>query len=205
MFEIPSPYSRPSPSKACGWKPGTSRSQGSLPGVRRVHVAVEHQRRAAAGAPPRAERVRAVVLDLLPLHGEAHRLVQRDHQLGHPLLVAREAVDVDHRARGGDEAVAVDLHGHCRPPIPGNASSGPAAPPRPVARLRPTPRSRRRDRPHARSRARRVPRRRSSTSSRARTRARAAARGPRPPDSTSRTPDRSAIRAPSAERGSSLE
>src|SRR5438132_529151 len=31
MFEIPSPYSRPSRSKACGWKPGTFRSHGSRP------------------------------------------------------------------------------------------------------------------------------------------------------------------------------
>ena len=41
--------------------------------VRRVHVAVEHQRRAAAGARPGAERVRAPLLDLLPLHLEAER------------------------------------------------------------------------------------------------------------------------------------
>ena len=79
-------------------------------GVRRVHVPVEHQRLAAAGALPDPERVRAVLLHLLPLHVQAHRLVERDHQLGHALLVAREAVDVDHRARRPDEPFAVDAH-----------------------------------------------------------------------------------------------
>src|SRR5581483_1007142 len=38
---------------------------GFAAGVRRVHVAVEHQRLAAAGAGPRADRVRAAGLDLL--------------------------------------------------------------------------------------------------------------------------------------------
>ena len=80
-------------------------------GVRRVHVPVEHQRLAAASARPDPERVRAVLLDLLPLHVQVHRLVERDHQLRHALLVAREAVDVDHRARRLDEPVAVDTHG----------------------------------------------------------------------------------------------
>src|SRR5262245_50925927 len=31
MFEIPRPYSRPSSTKALGWKPGTCASHGSLP------------------------------------------------------------------------------------------------------------------------------------------------------------------------------
>ena len=31
MFEIPSPYSRPSSTKWAGWKPGTSRSHSSRP------------------------------------------------------------------------------------------------------------------------------------------------------------------------------
>ncbi len=31
MFEMPSPYSRPSRSNGCGWKPGTDRSHGSRP------------------------------------------------------------------------------------------------------------------------------------------------------------------------------
>ena len=110
MFEMPSPYRRPSPSKACGWKPGTPRSHGSCPEYDVSMWPLNIRRRTAARAAPRAEHVRAVVLDLLPLHGETHRLVQRDHELGHPLLVAREAVDVDHRARGGDEAVAVVAH-----------------------------------------------------------------------------------------------
>ena len=53
------------------------------PRVRRVHVPVEHQRRAAAGARPGAERVRAVVLHLLALHLQPHAVEERDHQLGH--------------------------------------------------------------------------------------------------------------------------
>ena len=51
--------------------PGCPASHGSRPGVRRVHVPVEHQRRPAARARPGAEHVRAAVLDLLPLHLEA--------------------------------------------------------------------------------------------------------------------------------------
>ena len=54
---------------------------------------------------PGAERVRAAVLDLLPLHLQAELLVERDHQLGHALLVAGEAVHVDQRARRLDEPV----------------------------------------------------------------------------------------------------
>ena len=76
--------------------------------VGRVHVAVEHQALAPAGTRRDPERVRAVVLDLLPLHLQPEPAVQLDHQLGHPLLVAREAVDVDHPARRLDEPFAID-------------------------------------------------------------------------------------------------
>ena len=73
-------------------------------GVRGVHVPVEHQRLPAARPAPGAEGVRAAFLDLLPLHLQPHLLVQRDHQLGHALLVAGEAVHVDQRARSVDQA-----------------------------------------------------------------------------------------------------
>src|SRR5439155_1532502 len=86
-------------------------AQPRLPtGVRGVHVPVEHQRRAASGSRPGTERVRAIVLDLLPLHLQSQAVVDRDHQVGHALLVAREAVHVHHLARRVDEPVAVDLH-----------------------------------------------------------------------------------------------
>src|SRR5205085_1010313 len=72
----------------------------------------EHQRLAAAGAPPRPERVRAVLLHLLPLHLQAELLVELDQPPREPLLVAGEAVHVDERRRGRDEPVAVDLDRH---------------------------------------------------------------------------------------------
>ena len=59
---------------------------------------------------PRAERVRAVVLDLLALHLQPHAVEDPEHQVGDALLVAREAVHVHELARRVDEAVAVDLH-----------------------------------------------------------------------------------------------
>src|SRR5215204_3214130 len=90
---------------------------------------VEHQRLATSGAAPRAERVRAAVLDLLPLHLEAELLVERDHQLRHPLLVAGDAVDVDHRARGLDQALAVETASAVTPGRPFRAD-------RPSARAR---------------------------------------------------------------------
>ena len=67
-------------------------------GVRRVEVAVEHERLPAARARPGPERVRASLLDLLPLHLQAERLVELDHQPRRRLLVAGEARHVDERA-----------------------------------------------------------------------------------------------------------
>ncbi len=78
--------------------------------VRRVEVAVEHQRLAAAGAGPDAERVRPPFLDLLPLHLQAERLEELDHQPRRRLLVAGEARHVDEPRGGLDEPVAVDAH-----------------------------------------------------------------------------------------------
>ena len=91
MFEMPSPKRRPSFTNALGWKPGTSGEPRLAARVRGVHVAVEHQARPAAGAAPGAEHVRAALLDLLPLHLQAHRRRASRHQLGHRLLVAGEA------------------------------------------------------------------------------------------------------------------
>ena len=71
--------------------------------VRRVHVPVEHQARPAAGARPRAEHVRAPVLDLLPLHLQAEPGERLAHELRHRLLVAGEARDRDGAQRPLDE------------------------------------------------------------------------------------------------------
>ncbi len=78
--------------------------------VRGVEVAVEHQRLAAAGAGPGAERVRAPLLHLLPLHLQPHRLEELDHEPRRRLLVAGEARHVDQPRGGLDETVAVDVH-----------------------------------------------------------------------------------------------
>ena len=133
-------------------------------------------------ARPRAERVRAAVLDLLPLHLQPHAVVERDHQLGHPLLVAREAVHADHPRRGLDEPVAVDVH----------STGSPAA-----AHAR----SRRRDR-RRRRRGRRASRRRGR-----RVALRADEHEPLSGSSGSRQPTsgRHATRAPSAERASTRD
>ena len=72
---------------------------------------VEHEALPASGAFEDPERVRAAVLDLLPLAAQARLVVQRRHELGHALLVSREAVHADHAARGVDEPVAVDRQG----------------------------------------------------------------------------------------------
>src|SRR5262249_14030300 len=85
---------------------------GLAPRVRGVHVAVEHQRRPAAGSGPGPEHVRAALLDLLPLHLQAHAGERLGHQLAHGLLAAREARRAD-RARGPvNEALLVDLNAH---------------------------------------------------------------------------------------------
>ena len=62
------------------------------------------------GAGPGAERVRAPLLDLLPLHLQAERLEELDHEARRRLLVAGEARHADQPGRGLDEPVAVDLH-----------------------------------------------------------------------------------------------
>src|SRR5581483_8171919 len=77
------------------------------PGVRSVEVPVEHEGLAAARAGPGAEGVRATLLDLLPLHLQAERLVDLDHQPRRRLLVAGEARDVDEPRGRLDEPVAV--------------------------------------------------------------------------------------------------
>ena len=74
-------------------------------------MAVEHQRLAASGPAPRADGIGAVVLDLLPLDVQAKPLVELYHQLGHALLVAREARDIDHPAGGLYEPVTIDSDG----------------------------------------------------------------------------------------------
>jgi hypothetical protein len=73
-------------------------------------MAVEHQRLAAAGAGPRAERVRASLLDLLPLNLQAERLEELDHEARRRLLVSGEARHVHQPRCGLDEPVAVDAH-----------------------------------------------------------------------------------------------
>jgi len=78
--------------------------------VRGVEVPVEHQRLAAPRPGPGAERVRASILDLLPLHLQAQQLVELDHQPRRRLLVAREARDVDEPRCRLDEAIAIDAH-----------------------------------------------------------------------------------------------
>ena len=69
---------------------------------------VEHQARAAAGAGPGAEHVRAALLDLLPGDLEPELGERRRHQLGHRLLAAGEARGLDRLRGEGDEALLVD-------------------------------------------------------------------------------------------------
>src|SRR5262245_2436384 len=77
-------------------------------GVRRVEVAVEHQRLATAGARPRGEHVRAALLDLRELNREAERAQLARDPLGGLLLLAGEAGD-GHRVAGPrDEPPFVD-------------------------------------------------------------------------------------------------
>ena len=63
---------------------------------------------------PRPDRVRAAVLDLLPLGLQTEPAVELDHQLRHRLLAAGEAPDVDHPPRRLDETIAVDGDGRER-------------------------------------------------------------------------------------------
>ncbi len=110
-------------------------------GVRRVHVAVEHQGRPAAGAGADAEDVRAALLDLLPLHLQAHRPELVAHQLGHRLLVAGEAGRADGAARELDEPDPVVSGGVTMRRTPARAG-GPARRTAGSARADPRPRAR---------------------------------------------------------------
>ena len=110
----PEPVEPPVPDERLGLEPRHVSQPRLAPRVRRVHVPVEHEARAAAGALEDPERVGAAVLDLLPLTAEPELLVERGHQLGHALLVAREAPDADHAARRLDEPLAVDGDRHRR-------------------------------------------------------------------------------------------
>jgi hypothetical protein len=71
---------------------------------------IEHQRLAAARTGPDSERVRPPVLDLLPLHLEAERLEDLDHDARRRLLVPGEARHADQPGRGFDEPVSIDAH-----------------------------------------------------------------------------------------------
>ena len=77
-------------------------------GVRRVQVAVEHERRAAAGARPRGEHVRAALLDLLDWTAQPRPRSSSRDPLGHGLLLAGEARDRDGVACPADEPALVD-------------------------------------------------------------------------------------------------
>ncbi len=108
MFEIPRP-NRYSPStRASGRKPRPA-SQGSRPeydvSMCPLNISVLPPPRAA----PRADDVRPALLDLLPLHVQAHVVEDARHVLGHRVLLARRAGDVDEVAGGLDQAAAVDL------------------------------------------------------------------------------------------------
>ena len=106
MFEIPRPYSRPSSTNALGWKPGTCASQGSRPEYD-VSMCPLNMRLGPPPAPgTRAEHVRATVLDLLPLHLQAHVEERLAHELGHRLLRAGEARRADRPRRPVDEPVS---------------------------------------------------------------------------------------------------
>ena len=91
--------------------------QPRLPaGVRRVHVAVEHERLPAARAFPDADDVRAPVLDLLPLHLEPHVGELVAHPLAHRLLVAGRARDRDESTASATSRSAIDLNGNAAAP-----------------------------------------------------------------------------------------
>ena len=89
----------------------------SIARVRRVQVAVEHEARPSTGTGPGAEDIRPPVLDLLPLHLEAHVRERLRDELRERLLGAGEARGLDRPARPVDEPVAVDRdrhEGRCR-------------------------------------------------------------------------------------------
>src|SRR5205823_2936896 len=86
------------------------REPGLAARVRRVHVPVEHQGRAAAVTTERADDIRATLLDLLPLNCEPELAKRVGHERRHRLLAPREARDRDRPARPLDEPVAVYAH-----------------------------------------------------------------------------------------------
>src|SRR5207249_1217108 len=98
-----------------------------LPGVRRVHVAVEHERLAAARALQEADYVRPAILHLLPLHPEPDVCQLVPNALPHRLLVARWARNGHEVDCEGDEAVGVDLNGNATAPRFRTARSARAA------------------------------------------------------------------------------
>ena len=78
-------------------------------GVGRIHVAVEHQVLAAAGALPTADHVGAGFFHFLPGDVQADLLQRGLHVLRHLQFFAGRAGDVDHVARHGDDFVFVHL------------------------------------------------------------------------------------------------
>ena len=71
-------------------------------GVRSIHVAVEHQAFAVAGAFPEADHVGTAFLDLLPTDLESVGFERPAHVLPHREFLARGAGDVHHVASHGD-------------------------------------------------------------------------------------------------------
>src|SRR5947207_6561912 len=102
------------PDERLGLEARHVREPGLLARVRRVHVAVEHQRRSAARAAERAEDVRSALLDLLPLHRQAELLERLGHEGRHRALAAGEARDRDRAAGPVDQPVPLDLHDRTR-------------------------------------------------------------------------------------------
>ena len=108
MFEIPSPYSRPSLTNGSGWKPGTPRSHGSRPeydvSMWPLNISVF--------PPPVPGHVPSTFArpssTWCHCGLEAHLAERLLHQAAHRLLVAGEARRGDHPARALDQAVAVD-------------------------------------------------------------------------------------------------
>src|SRR5579863_774462 len=74
-----------------------------MAGIRRVHVAVEHQAATSASALPAADYVGTAFLDLLPGNVEAHGFPRGAHVLGHFGLVAGGAWNIDDVAAHGHD------------------------------------------------------------------------------------------------------
>ena len=77
---------------------------------------------------PRAEHVRPPVLDLLPLHLEAHVRERLRDELRERLLGAGEARRLDRPARPLDEPVAVDRDRHALVPAASLTETGTSYP-----------------------------------------------------------------------------